>query len=126
MKDVARELHRVTPTGKPIFNSLTLGEYEGLFRTAARSLQLHKLEICPHALRHGGASHDAFCKIRTLPEIRKRGMWKAFESVVRYEKHGKIMRQLSLLTKSQQEACKVAEIEAPICLLRALRHLPSA
>jgi len=125
MRDIAAELARISAPNSRVFAELSLNDYEGLFRRAAKALNIMQLGVCPHALRHGGASHDAFSKARTLTEIRKRGQWRAFESVARYEKHGKIMRQMSLLTSAQQSECRLAELEAPGAVVRALRLLPS-
>ena len=97
-------------------------EYEAAFRTAATRLDLLALETSPHAVRHGAASHDKFCNLRTLPEIQKRGQWATSSSVARYEKHGKLLRQLHRLSASQQVTAKEAEVSFPSRLIWALNR----
>ena len=50
--------------------------------------------------RHGGPSVDAAKGLRTIPEIQKRGMWRAASSVRRYEKAGTLMRQLEKVPRA--------------------------
>ena len=53
----------------------------------------------PYRLRHGGASHDFARQRRSLVEIQRRGRWKSFSSVRRYEKGGRIDQMLNSLPK---------------------------
>ncbi|OLP86116.1 Gag-Pro-Pol polyprotein [Symbiodinium microadriaticum] len=53
----------------------------------------------PYRLRHGGPSRDVLMKHRTLQEVQKRGRWKSFNSVRRYEKGGRVTQQLQALPK---------------------------
>ncbi|CAK0878486.1 unnamed protein product, partial [Prorocentrum cordatum] len=43
-----------------------------------------------YSLRHGGASHDRLTASRALMEVQQRGNWRAFNSVRRYDKHGRV------------------------------------
>lgn len=104
-------------TDGPIF-PFSLNNLEGEFRNAVRSLKITKLKLSPHCLRHGGASHDYFVGNSTLPDVQQRGCWATFDSVRRYSKHGRVSKQLSLLSPSQQQAAKQACAELPQLLLR--------
>ncbi|CAE7463997.1 unnamed protein product [Symbiodinium sp. CCMP2592] len=42
----------------------------------------------PYRLRHGGPSRDILLGLRNLQEVQKRGRWRSFSSVRRYEKGG--------------------------------------
>ena len=48
----------------------------------------------PYSLRHGGASDDALRGARTLASIKARGRWKSDNSVRRYEKHARVLREV--------------------------------
>ena len=63
------------------------GEYLDMFRQAARSLGL---DLSPYQTRHSGPSIDRARDWRSLYDVQKRGAWRAYKSVVRYEKHGRL------------------------------------
>lgn len=50
-----------------------------------------------HQLRHGGASHDFATRSRTLEEVRRRGRWRSWASVRRYEKEPRVAQMLHRL-----------------------------
>ena len=50
-----------------------------------------------YQLRHTGASSDFASQRRTLPEIKRRGRWRAESSVRRYEKGGRLTDLLARL-----------------------------
>ena len=100
--------------------SFTLNQLETQFSASVKRLGLQKLQLTPHCLRHGGASHDYLMKHRSLSDIQQRGCWKSFDSVRRYAKHGRISKQLNLLSTDQQARAKQASIALPKQLLRAL------
>eukprot|EP00435_Cladocopium_sp_Y103_P021162 s1272_g5.t1 len=102
-----------------VFN-FTLHQFENQFRACVQRLGLEKLKLTPHCLRHGGASHDYLMQHRSLPDIQQRGCWKSVDSVRRYAKHGRISRQLNLLSTDQQTRAKQASIALPRQLLNAL------
>jgi hypothetical protein len=58
----------------------------------------------PYRLRHGGASRDFLLKRRSLEEIQRRGRWKSFSSVRRYEKGGRLNQLLHLLPEDKLKA----------------------
>ena len=85
-----------------------LGRYEKAFRLAVLALGLEKLRACPHGVRHTGPSEDRLAGLLTLQEVQQRGQWQCHSSVVRYEKHSKVLRQLGKMTEAQQEAGRPA------------------
>ena len=91
----------------------SLNQFEKEFKQSVTTLKLGKLRLTPHCLRHGGASHDYLAELRSLHDIQQRGCWASFESVRRYSKHGRISKQLQLLSVEQQRAAKQATLELP-------------
>ena len=55
---------------------------------ALKQLRCQQLQITPYVLQHGGASEECAVNARSL-EVQKRGGWKSFNSVRRYEKHAR-------------------------------------
>eukprot|EP00438_Fugacium_kawagutii_P004066 Skav200557 [mRNA] locus=scaffold2256:91297:92139:+ [translate_table: standard] len=98
--------------------SFSLNQFEAVFRDAVNELKLDKLRLTPHCLRHGGASHDYLSGNLSLQDIQQRGCWATYESVRRYSKHGRVSRQLSLLTPAQQRSAKQALHQLPSFLLK--------
>jgi len=82
--------------------------YERAFRLATAALSLEKLRGCPHAVRHTGPSEDRLHGRMTLAEVQQRGQWQSHSSVVRYEKHSKVLRQLAKMTPQQQQRGSIA------------------
>ena len=96
----------------------SLRDFELEFSKSVTALKLSKLQLTPHCLRHGGASHDYLANSFSLADIQQRGCWKTIESVRRYSKHGRLSKQLSLLTPAQQRHAKQALHELPDFLLK--------
>ena len=71
----------------------TLNQFEKVFKESTERLQLKKLKLTPHCLRHGGASHDYLFGVRAL----------------------------SLLSPEQLHAAKQAALELPRQLLTCYR-----
>lgn len=67
------------------------------FQKSAKNMKVHCLRCTLHGLRHGGASHDRRVNARNLAEVQQRGNWRAFASLRRYEKHGRLGIQLQKL-----------------------------
>ena len=82
--------------GGPLFPNLTLAGYERALRAAGKGCG-YKFRVCPHMARHGGPSTDRLEEVHTLEEIQKRGKWNCFGSVMRYEKHGRLLKVLGNL-----------------------------
>ncbi len=100
---VGRILHNlkdVTPKKRAPFWLLTWAQYEKHLHAAVVACGLKALHITPHSARHGGASTAAFNKLLSIKEIQKRGRWLAPKSVRRYEKSGKLTRQVALMPKT--------------------------
>jgi hypothetical protein len=84
-----------------LFPGLSLALFEQHLRHAAVVAGVLDVPHHPHAARHGGASTDALTGARTLAQIQQRGTWRCFRSVIRYEKHGTLQRQVAKLTPLQ-------------------------
>ena len=100
----------------------TLPFFEAAFRKGIAALGLEALRITPHCLRHGGPSHDAWLGVRSLDEIQKRGQWSCKKSVRRYEKHGRLLRQLSLVPAHLRPQLQSAEKNFPAVLIAAVQN----
>lgn len=98
-----------------------LREYERAFGAGMRALNLTSLQGSPHALRHTGPSHDVMEKRITLEQAQKRGRWASFKSVVRYEKHGRMLRQAHKLVPEQHAAASRALAALRSRLVLAIR-----
>mmetsp|Transcript_49406 Transcript_49406/g.117568 ORF Transcript_49406/g.117568 Transcript_49406/m.117568 type:complete len:392 (-) Transcript_49406:322-1497(-) len=83
--------------------TISLAQLESSVRRAALATHLTSLEVCPHALRHGRPSADHALGLLSLDEIQVRGGWRSQRSVQRYQKSGRLMRQLAKLTVAQRE-----------------------
>ena len=59
-----------------------------------------------HALRHGGASCDAYTGCRTIEEIQERGKWANPASCARYRQSGRYQRILARMTSQQRESAQ--------------------
>lgn len=66
-------------------------DYPTVSRQIARSAELLGVSFVPYQLRHSGPSWEMLRRRRTLAEIQKRGQWRSFSSVQRYEKATKLM-----------------------------------
>ena len=103
--------------------SVSQAEVARAWRQAIQALGIDKLGACHvYQLRHSGPSHDYAANLRDLEQIRRRGRWKSWSSVRRYEKGGRLTEQLHKLSAAQRRHA-VACCRA----LTASRHgLPSA
>lgn len=88
--------------------SVTAVEYETAFFSAVQALNLRRLKC-----RHGGPSTDVALGVRGLAAVARRGRWKAGASVRRYEKCGRLSRQVSLLTPPPLELARRLAHELP-------------
>eukprot|EP00973_Karenia_brevis_P011048 1495612-Karenia_brevis.AAC.1 len=69
------------------------------FMQACMELGMDSLSPTRYSLRHGGASEDLLNKTRSLPEIKKRGLWKSDASLRRYAKEGRLLTELRKVPK---------------------------
>ena len=84
----------------------TYGEYLAVFNRCASEL---KINVVPYQARHSGPSIDRAAKTRDLDEVRKRGGWMTRQSVMRYEKAGRLAATWQKLDANIQTSCKSAE-----------------
>jgi integrase len=100
-KEVLAAVYENVPDG-PLFEPVSLGQYECSFHCGMKEAELEQLQLTPHTLRHGGPSIDRATGDRTLADIKKRGQWATMDSVARYEKEVVLQRQVSLMTTNQR------------------------
>ena len=67
---------------------------------AAAQLLLQDLRLSACSLRHGGASHDALLRRRSLAQIKERGRWKSDTSVARYKKETRALQRVQLIPEA--------------------------
>ena len=109
-------LARRRPQDEPLFR-LDARRMAEAFKSTAKELGIAEIGIVHcYQLRHGGASHDFSAKERSLTEVMRRGRWRSWHSVRRYEKGARTVEVVSRLTSSQREfAVKcVADVPAVI------------
>ena len=104
---VLATLAKKAPPEKKLFQ-LTISQFNKAMKVLADMLKITEMEVVPYLLRHSGPSQDYLAKLRTLPDIQKRGRWRSPESVRRYEKAARVMSRLSLLTETQMAFCQLA------------------
>jgi len=86
-------------------------------RKACDALDLAPLRPSAYQFRHGGASHDRLVEARPLAEVQHRGGWKAFSSVRRYEKHGRVSMELQKLQPHVlRKVMSLAKSAAAVCV----------
>jgi hypothetical protein len=90
-------LHKTTKADTCLLDPLNLAVYEKVTREACATLEIEHLALSPHSARHGGPSTDAYNQVLDTKAIMTRGRWKALASVRRYEKKGKLQRQVAKL-----------------------------
>ena len=116
VRDVLANLVKRATKGGRLFR-IGLPAYQAAFRHASKSLRLQHLSPCPHMVRHTGPSEDRMAGLASLAEIQQRGFWTCHQSVARYEKHTKLLRQLQRMTPEQQ-----SEGRRALCALPRLRR----
>ena len=84
-----------------LLDPLTLTQYERYVSATAEAIDLGKLRVHPHSMRHGGASLAAYLKCLDAPGIKGRGRWNSERSVRRYEKKGRLTRQVAKMDAKQ-------------------------
>ena len=115
--DVLAFCKKHTP-GLQFLFPVELHVFEQKFQQAMRLSHLAALHATPHCLRHGGPSTDFALKFRSLEEIQRRGRWRAHASVRRYEKAGRLNKQLAVLSPAQLEQAKRDALALPTLLMR--------
>jgi hypothetical protein len=101
--------------------SLTLPQYEKLVKLAVASCQLEPLKITPHCFRHLGPSEDVLHSRLEMALVQQRGRWMAASSVLRYQKQGRLLRQLALMSTDHLREAVVALAYLKRSLARQIR-----
>lgn len=99
-----------------LFYALTYPLYAKHVALASRALLL-PFNVSPHMFRHGGASEAVHRQRRSLKEVQVRGRWKAFSSVRRYQKSGRLLHVTQRLTAQMMQDGFAAERSLPSFLL---------
>ena len=100
-------------------------EYSTAFAKWAEVSGVHVLAAHPYSARHGGASWDALLKRRSLQEIQARGRWRAEQSVRRYEKHARLLKETEKLPAATRKyGSKIGEILSDV-LARKVQKVPA-
>ena len=92
--DIVRAWHLHVGKHELFFPHLSLARLEADLGAAATSLGLEALHLTPHVIRHSGPSNDRYLKRVSRQEAGRRGRWGSDKSLNRYEKHGKLLRQI--------------------------------
>ena len=108
---------------KPVVQMRTRRSLPRAVHDAGVQLGLDPLNTL-HQLRHGGASHDAATKQRTIPEIKDRGTWESDKSVRRYRKPGFTNERIARFASSAREFCIHATEKVPDVLSGHSSPLP--
>ena len=77
------------------------------FRKACRDLGFQDPSL--YRLRHGGASHDAAARLRSIVEIKRRGRWASDTSVRRYEKRTWLQSVECKVSPTQESRAQAVE-----------------
>jgi integrase len=95
---------------------INLGSLDRFFADAVRATGLRGLRLTPHCARHGAASTDFALGLRDLSAVQRKGRWLAEASVRRYEKAGRLNKQVCLMSREQLSSSKRAcNIVAHFC-----------
>ena len=100
VSDILEALFNRTPTGSLLFEGVSLGMLEGVFRNKRTLLGFDDIELVPHGLRHAGPSHEFHYNSVSLPTLQARGRWLPPDSVRRYAKPAMLLRQLAKVATS--------------------------
>ncbi|CAK0803561.1 unnamed protein product [Prorocentrum cordatum] len=101
----AVRLQRLRRKGELLFQ-ISYPQFLADFHAACHYLKLEGLGFSPHCLRHGGATHDRAAGCRSLPEVQRRGMWRAASSARRYDKAGRLALVTRNLSSAHRKGCE--------------------
>ena len=88
-------------------------EYYKMFARVSELAEVNKLAPHPYSLRHGGASHDSLLRRRSLEAIQKRGRWRAASSATRYDKHARVLKEVSKLGRRARHYVQGVRLQEP-------------
>ena len=106
---------RTTANGDLVFKTDAV-KYRKAFSKAAKRLGLEQWCLTTYQARHGGATRDILLQRREMEEVRKRGHWKTYSSVRRYEKSGRVQRVLGETAPQVLTWCQEAAEKLPSTL----------
>ena len=112
-------LKEATAPARRVF-PVSLHTLDARLRCAVRPLGIERLRLTPHTARHGGASTDFASDQRPIDSIQRRGRWKAIASVRRYEKAGRLNRQIAMLSPAFRAAARREAALLPSLLMKGL------
>jgi hypothetical protein len=95
----------------------TYPELSAELRACSRDLGV---KLVPYQLRHAGPSWDRIKNFRSLMDIQKRGRWKSFKSVTRYEKATLILSEFDRLPKLIKQHCDLCTLHLKEYMLGTL------
>ncbi|CAE8600306.1 unnamed protein product [Polarella glacialis] len=78
-------------------------EFLAEWRAAVEFLGLPDEVKSPYQNRHGGASRDHLCKLRSVEDVKRRGRWAADASARIYDKPGRLQQLLNKTNVSLTE-----------------------
>ena len=85
------------------------------FKKHCAKLGLDKVIL--HMTRHSGPAIDRALNLRSQEEVQKRGQWRTFRSVLRYEKSGRLAADFEKLDEKLQTHChRCASLLAEVIL----------
>lgn len=84
-------------------------EFRKTFHILAELAGTTVLKAHPYSLRHGGASHDAATRHRSIEGVKKQGRWRADSTVARYNKFARVQFEAGKLSKSTLRFASLVE-----------------
>eukprot|EP00971_Amphidinium_carterae_P048600 957885-Amphidinium_carterae.1 len=91
-------------------------QWNQLLKQAATLAGIADWRVSAHILRHVGPSHDFLNKLRSRPEILKRGRWKSDRCMGRYEKSAHMASKLDALPSPTLHFLKTSQAALPAVL----------
>ena len=112
---------RQGPAESPVW-SFAYPAFLKQFRISAERIGV---AVVPYQARHSGPSIDRISKLRPLDEVQKRGRWKSFKGVTRYEKAGRLQYSANSYTVQQHAYLDVCEARLGPLMLGSTSFQPS-
>ena len=92
----------------PLF-SMSMKDYKAHFDEAAVILGLERFHLVTYQARHGGATRDILLGRRDQESVRKRGHWRTYTSLRRYEKSGRLQKVMQTTPPVALRYCQNVE-----------------
>lgn len=116
-------LYRRCSGNQQLFLGLNHSAFRGLLKIGSARAGLPFI-VLPHGLRHGGPSHDALHGHYTLRRIQQRGRWASWDTVRRYEKHGRLLKISGKLNPTQLGNAETLEHSLGKQFITPIKNLP--